>query len=111
MWPIVAHNRYFSAKTVYAKQNGGSFNFVIEDKISVPVDPRFWKFLFQQSKLWGLATYEQVKKLKNRFRNSTLPKCNIDWKAVAEFKKSQRVLDEKLEPEKMAKKNIIRMKR
>ncbi|KAH8045474.1 hypothetical protein JL720_16676 [Aureococcus anophagefferens] len=29
-WPIVAHNRYWSGETVYAKQNGGDFDFIIE---------------------------------------------------------------------------------
>ena len=29
-WPIVAHNRYWSANTDYAKQNGGDWDFIVE---------------------------------------------------------------------------------
>ena len=60
MMPIVAHNRYFSPYNVYAKENGGTFDFILEDNIAIPADARLWKFLFQQSKVWGLTTYEQV---------------------------------------------------
>eukprot|EP00494_Astrolonche_serrata_P003560 UN03567 len=30
-WKIMAHNRYWSSDTVYAKQNGGAYDFIIED--------------------------------------------------------------------------------
>ncbi|KAK2183903.1 hypothetical protein NP493_292g00003 [Ridgeia piscesae] len=60
-WPVSAHNRWWSDKVVYAKQNGGKFNFIIEEKSrkAVPVDQTFWDYLMKTSKEWGLITYEQ----------------------------------------------------
>ncbi|KAH8078447.1 hypothetical protein JL720_9638 [Aureococcus anophagefferens] len=66
-WPIVAHNRYWSGETVYAKQNGGDFDFIIEDvrrqarrQLGLPGDPAFWDHLIgTAADDWGLATYEQ----------------------------------------------------
>ena len=67
-WPIVAHNRYWSGETVYAKQNGGDFDFIIEDvrggkhggSWAFPDDPAFWDHLIgTAADDWGLATYEQ----------------------------------------------------
>ncbi len=82
-WPIIAHNRYWSSKNVYAKQNGGPFNFVIgnggyikrvfsakgnhifteydeyNQSIALPQDGDFWKHLFHEATKWGLEVYEQ----------------------------------------------------
>ena len=58
-WPIGAHNRYWSKKTPYAKQNGGNFTFVMGEKAAVPDDPMFWDYLLSQAKGWGLFLYEQ----------------------------------------------------
>jgi len=73
-WQIVAHNRYWSGETVYAKQNGGDFEFVIEDaqegwdddgsgdqgSWAFPVDPEFWDYLIGSAQEdWGLGVYEQ----------------------------------------------------
>ena len=60
-WPIVAHNRYWSNNTDYAKQNGGLFNFIIdEDGYALPVDPEFWRYLLSTAKdEWNLKVYEQ----------------------------------------------------
>ncbi|KAK7231925.1 hypothetical protein SO694_00083057 [Aureococcus anophagefferens] len=67
-WPIVAHNRYWSGETVYAKQNGGDFDFIIEEGAggkhggswAFPDDPAFWDHLIgTAADDWGLATYEQ----------------------------------------------------
>ena len=30
--PVIAHNRFWSPKTPYAKQNGGEFDFLIDTK-------------------------------------------------------------------------------
>merc|ERR1712150_90169 len=60
--PIVAHNRYWSPETVYAKENGGQYNFIIEPKNqkAIPMDQHFWDDLLSNaSKNWGLAVYEQ----------------------------------------------------
>ena len=60
-WPIVAHNRYFSPDTVYAKQNGGRFNFIIDTgHIALPNDPDFWRYLLSTARdEWNLRVYEQ----------------------------------------------------
>ena len=59
-WPIMAHNRYFSSDTDYAKQNGGAFEFYIERETANPNDASFWEFLLSSSKReWGLLVYEQ----------------------------------------------------
>ena len=58
-WPIGAHNRYWSKKTPYAKQNGGNFTFVMGEKAAVPDDPLFWEYLLAQARGWGLFLYEQ----------------------------------------------------
>ncbi|CAH1778788.1 unnamed protein product [Owenia fusiformis] len=58
-WPVSAHNRWWSPKTTYAKQNGGDFNFIVEAKKAIPVDMGFWDYLMRESKKWGLVNYEQ----------------------------------------------------
>eukprot|EP00659_Diplonema_papillatum_P007521 gene7521-11520_t len=62
-WPIVAHNRYWSSNTDYAKQNGGKYNFLVEPNsqsgVAIPQDQEFWDDLLAEAKVWGLATYEQ----------------------------------------------------
>lgn len=61
-WLVQAHNRYWDMDTVYAKANGGPYDFII-DQInhgSVPTDASFWIDLFTNSKSgWGLTVYEQ----------------------------------------------------
>mmetsp|Transcript_39765 Transcript_39765/g.127113 ORF Transcript_39765/g.127113 Transcript_39765/m.127113 type:complete len:546 (+) Transcript_39765:129-1766(+) len=57
--PIVAHNRYFSSGTRYAKENGGDFNFQVDGATALPDDPAFWPALFAEAHGWGLAVYEQ----------------------------------------------------
>ena len=61
--PIVAHNRYWSANTDYAKQNGGEFDFIIEPDshqgLAMPTEQRFWDYLMSSSLEWGLKVYEQ----------------------------------------------------
>ena len=59
-WPIMAHNRYWSADTDYAKQNGGNFDFIIDGNLALPNDSSFWQYLLSSSKLqWDLFVYEQ----------------------------------------------------
>jgi hypothetical protein len=64
-WKIIAHNRYWSPFTNYAKVNGGPWNFFIDAPgtgagMAVPLDQAFWVWLLQDSvKEWGLSTYEQ----------------------------------------------------
>ena len=61
-WFVQAHNRYWSMDTVYAKQNGGKYNWVMSPKHngSAPLDQGFWDDLFSVAKSsWGLRVYEQ----------------------------------------------------
>ena len=57
--PIVAHNRYWSSENVYAKQNGGQYDFVVEEERSIPIEQKFWNDLIENSTKWGLTVYEQ----------------------------------------------------
>ncbi len=42
-WVQQLHNRYWSANTTYAKQNGGKWDFLIDDNgFALPLDPGFW---------------------------------------------------------------------
>ncbi|KAK7102304.1 hypothetical protein V1264_020541 [Littorina saxatilis] len=59
--PAVGHNRFWSNDTVYATQNGGQYNFIVESSTgkAVPNDQRFWNDLMRNASAWGLLTYEQ----------------------------------------------------
>jgi hypothetical protein len=61
-WKIQAHNRYWAYDNLYAKTQGGAYDFV-EDPVkngAVPVDPAFWiDLLSHPAKDWGLVVYEQ----------------------------------------------------
>ena len=60
-WPIIGHNRFWSNNTVYAKANGGKFDFSdgSDGSYVVPLQQEFWDWLLETSKEWGLYTYEQ----------------------------------------------------
>ena len=61
-WPIHAHNKYFSSATVYAKQNGGQYNFImdVDNHIGLPADEDFWiDLLGTKKREWDLVVYEQ----------------------------------------------------
>lgn len=63
----MGHNRYWAVDNVYAAQNGGQYDFVIEKKgeglrfadKSWPTEQRFWDDLMYNSTKWGLFMYEQ----------------------------------------------------
>ncbi len=38
-WLVQGHNRYWSADNVYAKQNNGSYDFLVNGSYALPVDP------------------------------------------------------------------------
>ncbi|XP_072031492.1 uncharacterized protein [Amphiura filiformis] len=59
--PLVAHNRWWSSDTQYAKANGGQWNFIVEKDAqkAIPQDEGFWNYLLSESKKWGLIVYEQ----------------------------------------------------
>ncbi|XP_050418345.2 uncharacterized protein LOC126831737 [Patella vulgata] len=60
-WPVSAHNKWWSSNTTYAKQNGGQFDFVLEDDVGfgIPLEEEFWNSLFREAKTWGMIVYEQ----------------------------------------------------
>merc|ERR1712039_543847 len=60
-WPTQLHNRMWSTDTTYAKQNGGTYNFIIDGSdVAVPDDQRFWNDLIgNKTKEAGAFMYEQ----------------------------------------------------
>ena len=60
-WVVQGHNRYWSAETTYAKENGGKWNFLVDKTggYALPHDQDFWNFLMRSSREWGLTVYEQ----------------------------------------------------
>lgn len=60
--PVTGHNKFWDSAVVYAKQNGGDYNFIIDEQNfkALPNEERFWDDLFANSSKWGLKTYEQV---------------------------------------------------
>ena len=60
-WFIQAHNRYWAIDNVYAKKNGGKYEFIADDygRGMLPNDPNFWDHLFAGASNWGLRVYEQ----------------------------------------------------
>lgn len=60
--PIIAHNRYWSSKTVYALENGGRYHFIVEpmNNLAIPTEQQFWDdLLANATHAWGLSVYEQ----------------------------------------------------
>ena len=51
-WFQQLHNRYWSPKAVYARQNGGDFDFLLEKDCALPLEDRFWDFLLGQVGFW-----------------------------------------------------------
>lgn len=59
-WPYQLHNKYWDAKTTYAKQNGGRFEFVCDgDAMCLPVEQAFWNELIANKSAAGMFMYEQ----------------------------------------------------
>ena len=61
-WPFVAHNRYWGDENVYAKQNGGAYEFIVEPENhkAIPVEQRFWDDLMRNTSTgWNMRVYEQ----------------------------------------------------
>jgi hypothetical protein len=59
--PVTAHNKFWDSKVSYAKENGGAYEFLIDQKNykSLPNEQIFWDDLFLNATKWGLKTYEQ----------------------------------------------------
>ena len=58
-WKFQLHNRMWSADNVYAKQNGGSYDFLVEGDLAIPTSQAFWDDLMAGGAAWGMAVYEQ----------------------------------------------------
>ena len=56
---LVAHTRYYSAATVYARENGGRYDFLVDRTAALPMDAGFWRDLFANRSDWGLTTLFQ----------------------------------------------------
>lgn len=52
---FVAHNRWFSDKTIYKNQ----FKFYDENKKSICFEPEFWDMIMSNCKKWNINTYKQ----------------------------------------------------
>jgi hypothetical protein len=60
--PFYMHNRMWAAENVYAKQNGGAYDFIVEpaNNLAIPNSQTFWDDLLRNaSTLWNLVVYEQ----------------------------------------------------
>lgn len=62
--PVVAHNRAWDRNNVYAKQNGGTYSFVLGntskgEPLGLPLERRFWDDLLQNAREWGCINYQQ----------------------------------------------------
>ncbi|ESO98846.1 hypothetical protein LOTGIDRAFT_231210 [Lottia gigantea] len=57
--PILAQNKYWAPDTVYAKQNGGDYEFIVEKERALPIEQRFWDDFLGEARKWGLIVYEQ----------------------------------------------------
>lgn len=49
----------WSADNVYAKQNGGAYDFIVESKLAIPNEQRLWDDLMMNASKWGMVVYEQ----------------------------------------------------
>ena len=61
-WLVQGHNRYWDGANVYAKFNGGEYDFAPVDErtnFTLPVSQEFWDDLMRNSSQWGLRIYEQ----------------------------------------------------
>ncbi|MHA1341001.1 MAG: hypothetical protein ACTSRZ_14865 [Promethearchaeota archaeon] len=70
--PFVAHNRWFSNKTVYKRD----FNFYDEDGRSICIDEEFWDMIMENCKKWNIITYEQDW-MHNQFKSFKFLRNNV----------------------------------
>ena len=70
------------ADTDYAAQNGGGYDFIVEEAMAIPTEQRFWDDLMHNGTAWGLAVYEQDW-LYNEFEGLNATQQNVtlgrDW--------------------------------
>ncbi len=52
------NNERWSSENVYAKQNGGDYDFYIDGEVALPLTQDFWNHLFKEGRHWGLRIYE-----------------------------------------------------
>ena len=58
-WPFQLHNRYWSTDNIYAKQNGGTYDFIVEgtEGYAIPTDQQLWDDLMANASKTGMETY------------------------------------------------------
>ena len=60
--PFYMHNRMWAAENVYARSNGGDYDFIVEptNQLAIPIEQRFWDDLLRNASTeWGMLVYEQ----------------------------------------------------
>ncbi|XP_067661068.1 uncharacterized protein [Haliotis asinina] len=57
--PVFGYNPFWSCNTTYAKANGGQYDFLIDGRMALPLEERFWTDLLAGGRTWGLIAYEQ----------------------------------------------------
>ena len=66
---IIVMFRWWAPDNVYAKENGGDYDFIIESNtpfngekgpFALPNDDKFWLDFFDDVKTWGVESYLQV---------------------------------------------------
>jgi hypothetical protein len=70
-WRITAHNRMWSSENVYAKQNGGKFNWIIDGRGQSPCS------FFLQFPSFGLAPYQLAVIPQRGFMPGTWPRVRL----------------------------------
>lgn len=60
-WRFQMHNRMWAADNIYAKQNGGKYDFIINDNLAIPTGQDLWDDLIANKTKGGipLSVYEQ----------------------------------------------------
>ena len=56
-WVYTAHNRMWSSEVTYAKQNGGKYDWIVNEKGALPMSEDFWMWLMSEGVTWGLQMY------------------------------------------------------
>jgi hypothetical protein len=52
-WMFQLHNRYWATDNIYATQNGGEYNFIVEEDYAIPTEQKLWDDLMVQHETPG----------------------------------------------------------
>lgn len=69
-WPFQLHNRYWATDNIYAKQNGGTYDFIVEQSegYAIPTDQQLWDDLMANATLTGMETYVELPSVQSHAR-------------------------------------------